>query len=384
MANTLNSLANDIFKASQIVEAETIGYIPAVTLNSNETVRVAQGDTVRSAFAPVPTVNSTATPAMTPPAGDDQVIASKTTTLDQVARVTIPWTGEEQKHVNNGAGYKYILSLQIEQALRAINNQIEAHVGLILKRASSRAVGTAGTTPFASNHDLISDVRLILEDNGCPFTDMHLVLSNRSAAAMRKLAPLYKANEAGTDATLRKGMLLDLDGFRIHQSAGNVVHTKGTGASYLVNNAGPYAIGSESIIIDTGTGTILAGDVFTATGDTNIYAVNTGFAGDGDGTIVIGTPGLRATLANNVALTLGNSYTPNMAFHRNAVELAIRKIAIPEEGDLATDEYTFTSPTSGIVYEFRVYKGYKKVTLEIAVLYGAKVWMPQFVATLMG
>jgi hypothetical protein len=53
--------------------------------------------------------------------------------------------------------------------MRSIVNQIEAFAWTLAYKASSRAYGTAGTTPFASNFNEVPQIRKILQDNGCPF-----------------------------------------------------------------------------------------------------------------------------------------------------------------------------------------------------------------------
>jgi len=45
---------------------------------------------------------------------------------------------------------------------------------------------------------------------------------------------------------------------------------------------------------------------------------------------------------------------------------------------------TVQDPTSGLVFEIAVYKGYMKTMLEVRCLYGTKVWKPNHVATLLG
>jgi hypothetical protein len=82
--------------------------------------------------------------------------------------------------------------------------------------------------------------------------------------------------------------------------------TKGTGTGYLVNNPSGYVAGDTIIALDSGSGTILDGDVVTFTGDSNRYYVGTGLSG---GTITItkaqdGSVGLKQSLANNVAVTV--------------------------------------------------------------------------------
>ena len=380
MANVLSDLAADIYTAADLVGRELVGFIPSSTINGDAVTRAAKGDTIRAAFTRTPTVNTTFAPSMTIPEGTDQTVDNKTMTLDSYASVQIPWTGEDIKHVANGAGFETIYGDQIKQAMRSITNKIEQDIALAASQGASRAIGTAGTTPFASNFDLVAQARQILVDNGCP-TDNQITLVMNSAAGtkLRNLAQLQQANTAGGTDLLRQGTLLDLQGIMIKESAGIVSHTKGSGSGYLLNGAA--SAGATGLTVDTGTGTILAGDIITVNGDSNNYVVNSALASN---VVTIGAPGLISAGADNAALTVGNSYTPNVAFHKSAIELAIRPPALPQGGDSAVDIMTVQDPFSGLVFEIAVYKGYMKTMLEVRALYGVKVWKPNNVALLLG
>lgn len=383
MANILTNLAADIYKAADTVGREMVGFIPSSTINSSDTLRAAKGDIVRSHFTRTPTVNTSFAPSMTIPEGTDQTVDNKTMSINNFASVQIPWTGEDVKHVKNGAGFETIYGDQIKQAMRAIANTIEAYVAIIVKNGSSRAIGTAGTTPFASNHDVMAQVRQILVDNGCPATDgmLSMVLNTSAGTKMRNLVQLQKANESGSTDLLRQGMLLDLQGLMIKESAGVANHTKGTGASYVTS--GSTAIGVKDIALVTGTGTVLAGDVVTFAADsTNKYVVGTGVAAPG--TISLNDPGALVVIATSNNMTVGNSYAANMAFHKSAVEVVVRAPAMPEGGDSAIDVMLVQDPWSGLVFEIAAYNGYMKKMIEVRCLYDAKVWKPQHVATLLG
>ena len=382
MPNVLNNLAADIYKAADVVGRELVGFIPSVTINSDAVTRAAKGDVIRSHFTRTPTVNTTFAPSMTIPEGTDQTVDNKTFSVNNYASVQIPWTGEDIKHVNNGSGFETIYGDQIKQAMRAIVNTIEAYVFGVAYKGASRAVGTAGTTPFATNHNTLAQVRQVLVDNGVPINDQQttIVLNTLAGTNLRNLANLQKVNEAGGTDLLRRGTLLDLQGIMIKESAGVTQVTKGTGSGYL--SSGTYTAGASAITLSTGTGTVLAGDVVTYAGDTNNYVVGVGVAAPGQ--ITLNDPGLRQALGSGVALTVGGNYTPNVAFHKSAIELAVRPPALPAGGDAAVDMMTVQDPVSGLVFDIAVYKGYMKTMLEVRCLYDAKVWKPQHIATLMG
>ena len=379
MPNILTNLAADIYKAADIVGRELVGFIPSVTVNSGSEQAALNG-TVRSHFTRPATVTTIA-PSMTIPEGTDQTVDNKTMTLDTTASVKIPWTGEDVKHVNNGSGFETIYGDQIKQAMRAITNQIEASLAVMAYRNASRAVGTLGTTPFASAFAEMADLRKVLADNGMPFDgQVSLVMDTTAGAALRKLAQLQKANESGGTELLRQGTLLDLQGFMLKESAGITVHTKGTGSAYELT--ADLAVGTTAITVDTGSNTILAGDIVTFAGTSaHKYVVNTALSG---GTFSIGSPGLRVAESNNDVVTVGASYTPNVAFHKAAMELAMRPFATPPGGDAAVDELIVQDPFSGLVFMIRAYKGYLKSLFDVQCLYGTKAWKSDFIAVLAG
>lgn len=379
MANVLTDLAADIYKAADTVGRELTGATSSVLINADGSERVALGDTVRSHFTRQAT-EVDVTPSMTIPEGTDQTVDNKTLSITKAKAVQIPWTGEDMRHVSNGAGFDTIYGDQIRQAMRRLTNLIEVDLLTEAYQNASRAVGTAGTTPFASNFNLVAEGRQILVDNGTPMDGMStMVLNTLAGTNLRNLAQLQKANEAGGTDLLRSGALLDLQGLMLKESAGVQVHTKGTGDSFVTN--GTFAVGDTAIDVDGGTGTILAGDVITFANDSNKYVVESALSG---GTVTIASPGLRQSLADGVALTVGDNYTGNVAFHRNALELVMRAPAVPQGGDAATDAMTIQDPFSGLVYEIRAYKGYKKAMFEVAATWGYKAWKPDFIAAIMG
>ncbi|HEX8772592.1 MAG TPA: hypothetical protein VF735_03235 [Pyrinomonadaceae bacterium] len=377
MSNTLTALTPDLFEALDVVSRELVGFIPAVTLDA-AAERAAVGQTIRVPITPAASAEDV-TPGTTPPDTGDQVIGNAQLSITKARTVPFRWTGEEQKGINTGPGYRAIRVQQIAQAIRTLVNEVESDVALLYKR-SSRAYGTAGTTPFATNLAEAAQVLKILKDNGAPEGDLHLIIGTTAGANMRSLSQLNKANEAGGDTLLRQGVLLNLFGLMIRESAQVKTHTKGTGANYQVNHAA-YAIGDTDITVDTGTGTIVAGDVVTGAGDTNKYIVGTALAAN---ILSLNKPGLRAALADNAALTVGNNYEANMAFHRSAMVLVARPPALPEEGDMADDRMLVTDPRSGLTFEVAMYKQYRRIRYEISLAWGASNIKPEHTAILLG
>jgi hypothetical protein len=389
MANTLTNLIPTIYEALDVVSREMVGFIPAVTRNTSAE-RAALNQSI---LVPVTQAQTAAdnTPAVTSPDTGDQTVGNVSMTITKSKHVPIRWNGEQQVGMRSAGTYDQVLNQQFQQAFRTLVNLIETDLFTAAYQGASRAYGTAGNTPFATATDLsdAAQVRKILDDNGCPQSDLHLVLGSAAVANLRgKQTILLKANEAGSDAFRRSGAISEvpLDGFMLHNSNAISQITKGTGASYVTS--GSTAPGVGSIALVTGTGTVNAGDVVTFAADANNkYVVNTGVAAPG--TIIIGAPGALVTIGTANALTVGNSYTPNMAFTRSAIQLITRAPAMPlgpdgKPADLAEDSVLITDPISGITFEVLMYKQFKQVAYHVAVAWGANAIKPNHISTLIG
>lgn len=381
--NTLTRLIPDLYAGLDVISRELVGFIPSVARNSTAE-RAAVGQSIVWPVAPSQTAQDIA-PAMTIPEPRDQTIGNKTMAITKARAVEFGFTGEEQVGLNNGAGYLSIQADMFAQGLRTLVNEIESDTAVEATAAASRATGAAGTTPYASDIGATAQLRKILDDNGAPQSDRSQVINTSTGAKLRTLFQLTKANEAGTSMTLRQGELLDLSGFSVKESAQAVTHTAGTGSSATTDNAG-YDVGDTVITLaSAGNGTILAGDIVTFAGDANKYVVSVGDADVSGGTITLAAPGLRKGIASTAAaITVGLGYEANVGFSRNAVQLAMRAPALPQEGDSAIDRMTITDPRSGMTFEVSLYAGYRKIRAEVAAAWGVKATKEEHIALLLG
>ena len=386
MANDISrtGLTEILYQARDQVCQEPTGFSQGIMVNGGSE-GISQYGTVTSIRTTEPTLETSYTPAMTTPDAADITTDVDTMTLGSYVGASIPMKGEQWAQLANTVGAELALKQLYAQAIRKMRNSLEAAIGAALYKGASRATGTAGTTPFASNFNSVNDLRQILEDNGAPLDDgmLSLIISTSAGTNLRNLSTLTKANEAGTDATLRRGELLNISGLSIRSSAGVASHTKGTGSGYLVNQTG-LTNNSRAITVDTGTGTMLAGDVLTfasGTGSGRNYVVGTALASN---VVTLNYPGLRGDIADNNAITVGNSYTANVGFHKSACELAMRPPAQPPSGDAGEEIGVLVDEATGLSFAARLYKGYGMNQIKLMAFYGIKVWKPEFVAGLLG
>jgi hypothetical protein len=383
MANTLTGLIPTIYKGLDVVLRELTGFIPAVTWDASGE-QAAKDQTI--GWPVVPTVGAgNVTPATTGPTPTDQTIAPKTMTISKSRSVVFGWNGEEQKSL--GGLYNTILVDQFAQGMRTLVNEIEADLAALYIYAS-RAYGTAGTAPFDSSGKIsfLAQILKILQDNGAPTGDLQVVLNTTAGAALRTLVELWQANTAGNVDLLRRGVLLDLMGFAIRESAGVKTHTPGGATGTLVDLKAGYAKGLTAVHVDTVTGTWSAGDILTnaKTGrDTSKYVVATGLA-SAEGDLVLANPGNQVAWVNNDPLSCGAAYAANLAFSKSAIALMTRVPAMPAGGDAADDVTVITDPVTGLSFQVAMYRQYRQVAFEVGLAWGVKAVKSEAIAILLG
>jgi hypothetical protein len=388
MANVLTGLIQNAYKAWNVVSREKVGFLTAMYMPPAGTpIGLAPGGVTQTYRVPIAAAASTAnnTAAVTPPDTGSETSTYADVTMTKSKHVPVRFTGEEQLGLTTSGDYDMLYQARLQEAFRALVNEMEADAYALIRVNSSRAYGTAATPPFATAADLqdLSNVALILDDNGCPSSDRQIVLANNAINNLRgKQSQLFKVNEAGSAEMLRDGFFGRLEGFSVRQSGQISTITKGTGINYVSDLVAGYAIGDTTVHVDTGTGTILAGDFVTFAGDTNKYIVKTGFAGDGDGDIVLQSPGLKQTLANDVALTVGGSSRHNLAFDRASVVWLTREPAMGN--DMAIAQSNLQDPATGMIFGLAIYPGFGQTTVHVRLAWGGGVVKGAHIATLLG
>jgi len=376
MANVFTALAPTLFSAAKEVANEPFGVVAAINTDFDDK-GVAKGDTVTVDVAPTRAA-SDFTPNNIASSGTEATASGIGVQITKSRKVDWNLTGEQQRSLENGGISQDWVSQLIKQGMRTLRNEAEIDAALAVKVGASRAVGTAGTTPFASTLDLLVDSRKVLQDNGSPMADMQFVGDTTAGAAMRKLGVIQNHYQAGSDEERRSGNLQRQFGFMPRESAGIALHTKGTGSGYLVNNGAGYAIGATAITVDTGTGTILAGDVITFTGDANKYVVASALASN---VVTLAAPGLRQAVADNIAITVGNNYTANLAFERSSVVGVLRPPLMPANPTITQQ---LISDPMGMTYLMLDIAQYGQRSWELHLAWGFKTVNSEFSSIVLG
>ncbi len=389
--NTLTNLIPDAYAALDVVARELVGFIPAVTRDPVAD-RVAVGQNIRIPQTAANTAGRDIVPAMALPTVAAQTIGYSTLTLTQARAFPFSWSFEDRYAVDQGPGCLTINQQQIAQAFRAAINEIELELATAAGLHASRNVAVAASTVFSATLADLANTRKILDDNGCPLSDRHFIVNTTCGAALRTLTQLNSVNTSGDTTLLRQGVIGDLLGFAVRESAQVVSPAIGTNASACVLASTATTVGQTTLVLKAaGSGTIVAGDVITVGvgGDPNRYVVETSTATSSvsGATLTINAPGIRvAQGAAEHAVAVVAKSTRNIALARPAILLATR-LPMNEAaggGGILLDAQVVTDPVSGISFELSAWGGYRMVTYEVGIAWGTKVLRPDFIAQLSG
>lgn len=388
-ALTLTGLIPTIYAAMNEVSRERVGFIRAVGRDSTAE-RAAQDEVVRSPVVGAMVAEDLVAAAAS---GDtpNQTIEYVDMTIDRIRSVPFGITGEETLALRNGGTLLDVNGQRIAQALRALTNEIEADLGALHTKAS-RAHGTATGTPFSVKEDLddFAQALRIMEENGAPQSDLHMVLGSTSTARIRgKQSSLLKVNEAGSAELLRTGAIGMIENFAIHQSAG--VRTGVTAGTITANLTvtGVEPVGETTINVTTdgsGACALVAGDIIGLAGDGHQYVVaeDVTIGNSTTGDIVIQEPGLKEATSATQVMTAVAATTRNMFFHRGALQLATRAPAMPDGGDSADEVRIVVDPNTGLAFEFCVYRQKRQVRYEVNLAWGVAAPQPRHLGLLIG
>lgn len=361
MSNSLTVLIPVIVASLQRVLRQTGFVFNGVTLDaSNAAGALNQTINLPASAALTP---YTVSPGATPPALTDVTPTTKTLVLDQYRAARFHLTGEDYKAIGvRGPDFR---SAQMDEAIAALMHEAAAFVWGIAEAGCGRALGAQGTDPFASNPNILMDAWKLLADAKAPMMGRVGILSPTEYAAAGKLAQFQKLNEApqGTNfATASLGMLAN---FRVGMDQAIGTHAVGTqDGAYAVN--ANTAAGQSVVVLKTGTGTMVAGDVVNFGAGTQKYVVKSLVGMN----LTLQTPLVAAVSAND-AVTVAAAHRANLLIHPDAIAVGMRAPAEAPDGDAADMAQVIADPVTGIALRIAHYKGYHAGQWEASIIYGA-------------
>jgi hypothetical protein len=241
----------------------------------------------------------------------------------------------------------------------------------LMNEAANRGTVVVTSGSAASGHSSITPFETALNRVGVPMGDRALFLSSATYNALASdLAGKFIPGKART--AIEKSFIGDYAGFECYKLdyANRLTGQAGTG--WLVNGASqnhtPSATSSnqntdnrtQTLTVDTGSGTIAEGDCFTIAGVNEVHHITKADTGTLKSFRVVSrdsatqwtiTPAIissgdyqnvSAAPADNAAITITNTTTAdvNVFFHKDALELVAGGLVIPTSGSVAAMKAT--------------------------------------------
>lgn len=230
MANTITGLIPVINQALDTVASEPVGLIQRVGRDINAE-QVAKGQTVRSPIIGAASLVD-ATPAVNSPSGT-QTVTYKDVAITKDKSAVFTWNGDEE--VSLGTVSAQVLQGNFAQAFRSIRNAVEADLAALATSGTIAAMGTAETTPFASDLSDIAQIRKALRKAGAPVDGLALVVDPSAFANILTKSTVVSNANANVDSksVLELAQIPMIYNMNIGESAGIITVDEAT--DYVAN-----------------------------------------------------------------------------------------------------------------------------------------------------
>lgn len=315
---------------------------------------------------PAAVATRTVAPDVIPPAVTAVTPTSIPITLSQWKEAPFAMDDKGLSQVDRG-----ILPMQASEAVKGLANTIEDYLWSLTPSFYGFA-GTSGVTPFATDLSGYLDARNIANKQLMGEDPRYVVLSSDAETSALGLRAFQDAAFRGDTEGIINGQIGRKLGALWLMSQRVPLHTAGAGAGYLVNNGAGYAIGIKTITVDTGTGALNAGDIFSFSGHTNTYTVVT-TVGGATVTSITFEPGLVVAVVDNEVITKRATFVQNLLLHRDAIAFAMAPLMDTVQVPGATLQAVAIDEVSGLSLRLEVTRQHRQVQWSFDGLYGGSV-----------
>jgi hypothetical protein len=285
----------------------------------------------------------------------------------------------------------------LKPAMAVLAASIEADALAMRKDVYNQVNDTAAAMSFAN----ILNSRKVLNDNLTPDDDRRTALlrTKDNVSLVDALKGLFQDSSA-IKSQYKEGMMGRTGGFDFYETTHLSTQARGAGAGYLVNGASQTG---SSIVVNTGTGAINAGEIVTFAGCFSVHSetkVSTGILqqfvltathAGGAGSLQVSpaivtsgpTQNVSASPTNGGAVTIAGTastdYGQSMVYHEDAFTLATADLVMPQGVDFSARE-VFDGISMRIVRQYDINND--KFPCRLDVLYGYKTLRPQLACRL--
>lgn len=361
MANALAEVIDKLL-AQGLLALREMAITPFLVNRQYEDTPGTQGSTVDVPIPSALTVRDVV-PGPVPPAPEDSTPTSVPIALSRWKEVAFHLTDKDRSEIMDG-----VTNMQASEAIRKIVNDVDTFV-LGLANQFFGVAGVAGTTPFADEKTTdASSSRTVLNRQLAPKDPRHAILDPDAEGNALNVRAFQDLSYNGSTQAIIEGNLNRKLGFNWWMDQNIQSHVAGTATGYLVNGA--HTIGTKTIVVDTGTGDYVAGDIITFANHTQTYVLTA--AVGGPATSITIEPGLQVAVPDNTAIADPIAdHVMNVVFHRDAIALVSKPMA--ETDHPASIISQAIDEISGLVLRLEVSRQHRQDQFAFDVLYGANV-----------
>lgn len=384
MSNTLTTVLPKILARGLLALREQ-AVMPRLVNADYSAEAARKGDTID---VPLPSAiaASDVTPSNTPPTASDSTISQVQIALSNWKKAGFHLSDKELMEIDRNETF---VPMQMSEAVRALANAVNASVHAEYAGVYGY-IGTAGTTPFAADVSDATEARKLLNKQLAPRGERRAVLDFDAEANALALAQFSDAEKVGSAEVKIEGEIGRKFGIDWFADDGVPNHTAGTASdsgTYTITTGAAGTAGDATVTIktDTGSPTLVAGDVLSFAGHAQTYVVTSGATLDGTGVAVSISPSLQASVADAAAVDVRASHIVNLAFHRDAFALAMRPLtAGTADLSLGNQILSMTDAQTGLSLRLEVSRQYKQTVWEFDVLWGVKLVRPELAVRIAG
>lgn len=391
MANTLIDVAPKIL-ATALTTLRENAVMPRLVNADYSSEAAEQGQSIQ---VPVPTAMSVqdVVPGAYAQSSPDLQIDTVNIPLDNWKESTFRLTEKDVYEIMDG-----VVNMQVAEAARALANELDKTLITLYKKVYN-TVGTAGTTPFASDPAAAIAARKVLGVNLAPPSQRRIVLNPDAEANAVGLQAFQYYQNSGSTATMQEGEIGRKFGFDWYMDQNLLrygTHTKGTISGTIVTTGAPVStttadasnpqlhnprtVNTIAVSGATTGQTVKIGDVFTVAGDTQQYVVTNDLTFASTAGTIAFSPAPKVVWSTGAQLTFVASRAINLAFHRDAIALAVRPLKeSPFEGELQGNRFVMSmvDDITGIPLRLEVRSEYKQVRYALDCLWGVQMIRPE-------
>ena len=311
------------------------------------------------------------TPAVAFASNVDSSPTAASITLDSWKEAPFQMSDSDYAAVIDG-----FISMQQSEAIKSLANAADSfllgkHTGIF------GLAGTPGTTPFSGSLNMVANADMKLNRQLAPVLDRRGVIDPLARQNLILNTQVLQADQRGDTGGIITGTIGTKLGFDwyMDQNIVNGGYTPGTGwASGFIASTVAGAVGDTTlnVINATASGQVKIGDIFSLVADTasNQYVITvTTTVSATVQSVITFYPGLKTSVNTGATLlVVSATYTPNLAFHRDAFAFAARPLQPPTlAGNIVQAP---SDPVSGLALRLELSRQYKQTTFSYDILYG--------------